>query len=105
MFLFNTNRRVYNFENDRTEEHSIHYSRYITSWAKMYINHYKGDNLRLEYHGVYAYRGYKCMFGPEFKEWLRSLGLSEDEVHDIYEMATNGKMELEASADRFIDNL
>lgn len=105
MFLFNTNRRVYNFENNKTEKHNIHYSRYIASWSKMYIERYKGDKLRLEYHAIYAQRGHKCMFGPDFKNWLRSLGLTDDEVHDIYEMATCGKMELESSAKEFIDNL
>ena len=36
---------------------------------------------------------------------LRSLELPEEEVLDIYEMATNGRMECEGHAERYIKEL
>ena len=54
----------------------VHYSRYIASWI----------NARGE------------MFDDGFKDWLKGLGMSEDMIIDVYEMATMGKMELEISA-------
>lgn len=38
----------------------------------------------------------------DFKEWLRSLGLNEDDVNHIYFLASNGKMELEYRAKKFL---
>ena len=44
-------------------------------------------------------------FGNLFKEWLKETqGLTDDEIKDIMEMATNGKLELEESAKRFLEN-
>ena len=40
----------------------------------------------------------------DFKEWLRSLGLKEDDVNHIYFLASNGKMELEYRARVFLAN-
>lgn len=67
------------FENKLTHN-GIHYSRYIASWQKSGTGYYS----------------------DLFKDWLYSEGLTDDEVHDIYEMATNGKMELEMSVSRFL---
>ena len=69
------------FENKKTKVQGVHYSRYIMSWANVY--------------GYYFPR-------EEFEDWLRSEGCDEDEVHDIYEMAGMGKLELEMSARKFI---
>ena len=38
----------------------------------------------------------------EFREWLSSLGLSNDNVSHIVFLATNGKLELETSAKLFL---
>lgn len=62
----------------------IHATRYIMSWIR------SGGNLR---HGEGI---------DDFSEWLRSLGLSLDDVVDIRLIATNGKMELEHSAKQFL---
>lgn len=66
----------------------IHASRYIASWAK------KGGHFG---------RGKCGRF--DFRKWLKSLGLEDDEVHHIYRLADNGKLELETSADKFMDEL
>lgn len=75
---------MYNFENKRCDNgNGIHYSRIIASWVV-------ANNLR------------GTLFNDNFKDWLRSLELSDDEVQDIYEMATNGRMECENHARKFI---
>lgn len=71
------------FENKRLGD--IHYSRVIASWVKAYPGH--------------AY------FGGSFKAWLRDLGATEEQIHEIYEMATCGRLELELDAKRFIKEL
>lgn len=60
----------------------IHYSRVIASWTKEYPGH------------VY--------FGSQFKDWLKDLGATEDQVSEIYEMATCGRLELEMSANKWM---
>jgi len=80
------------FENKLTKNGGIHYSRYIVSWAKAAPI---DENLR---HST------EVFYGKEFRDWLRSEGCTEDEVRDIFEMATNGKLELEESARRFLKN-
>jgi hypothetical protein len=70
------------FENKMIK--GIYATRYIMSWIR------EGGNLK---------HGRDC---DDFKEWLKSLGLNEDEVHHIWEIATNGKMELEDSARKFL---
>ena len=72
------------FENNLIN--GIHKSRYVVSWVK------EGGELN-----------YK------FKEWLKTLTingrkLTDDEVKDIYNFGTNGKLELETSAMRYITN-
>ena len=72
----------FDFKNEVTHN-GIHYSRYIASWNKA---------------GGRTY-------GRLFKEWLRDYQeLTDDEIKDIIEMATNGKMELEFSAKQFLDD-
>ena len=70
-------------ENKITEAQWVHYSRYIASWQNS--------------GGTY--------FGEQFAKWLKANGCTEKEVHDIREMATCGKLELEVSARKFVDRL
>lgn len=75
------------FENAKTEKHEINYSRYIASWLKAGGRFdYLSDTLN-------------------FKDWLRSMDLSEDEVQAIADMAVCGKLELEDSAKTFIKEM
>ena len=37
-----------------------------------------------------------------FAEWLESIGLSDEEIYHVVNLATCGKLELEASARRFV---
>lgn len=75
---------MWNWKNDVTKAHGIPYSRYIASYMK------EAEKL-----GTKVYR-------DSLKEWLLSIGVNENEVSDIVEMATNGKLELETSARIFI---
>lgn len=64
-------------------------SRLIASWLNAGGNMYEAtldDEGRLEY---------------EFLVWLRALGISEEDVHYIWNVATLGKLELEMSAKKF----
>lgn len=60
----------------------VYYSRIIASWRRV--------------GGPY--------YDETFREWLSSLGLSDDEVWEVYDMATNGKMELEGHARKFLES-
>lgn len=62
----------------------IHYTRYIASWMRTVTN-------------SSAYR--------DFEHWLISLGLPQDDINNILEIARGGKMELEHSAENFVINL
>lgn len=70
------------FENVKVK--GIHATRYIMSYIRM------GGNLA------------KRAGRSEFENWLKSLGLNEDEIWSISEIAQNGKMELEMSATKFL---
>ena len=71
---------MYSFENLKTHN-GIHYSRYIASW------HNAGGRV----------------YDSLFEDLLRSTQqLTDDEIHDIREMATCGKLELEVSAREFL---
>lgn len=73
---------VWDFKNEKTKTHKVHYSRYIASWLNA---------------------GGKS-FGAPFKEWLRDvLELTDEEVKDITDMAREGKLELELSAEKFLE--
>ena len=74
-----------NFENKLTHN-GIHYSRYIASWTKtLRRNHMRP------------------WFGTLFQEWLKTQGLTVEEIDEITLLAGNGKLELEESVQRFID--
>lgn len=70
------------FENVKVK--GIHATRYIMSYIRM------GGNLT------------KREGRGEFENWLKSLGLNEEEIWSIVEIAVNGKLELELSATRFL---
>jgi hypothetical protein len=95
--MFNRRKNTVPFENALTDKAQIHYSRYIVSWIKMILR-YRKDLLAQT-------RAIELIFGDEFEDWLRSEGLSEDEISDIRWIATNGKLELESSAASFIKSL
>lgn len=70
------------FENKKDSVQGIHYSRFIASFAKA------GGNV---------------LNRDEFGDWLDHLGfLNEDEVLDILDIATCGKIELELDANIFL---
>ena len=72
------------FENAKTHN-GIHYSRYIASWKR------KGGKLYTDDDAL-------------FIRWLREKEqLTEEEISDIRLLVTNGKMELERSAEKFLD--
>ena len=68
------------FENCKTQNQGIHYSRYIASWL----------NVGEKY------------FDEEFAEWLKANGCTDNEISDITVMATCGKMELQMNAEQFL---
>ena len=72
------------FENKKIND--IHATRYIMSWVRV------GGQLGLHGEGV-----------DEFREWLESMKLDEDDISDIVYLATNGKMELESNAKWFLN--
>lgn len=67
------------YENKKTSK-GIYYSRYIASWLN-------------------ATDGF---IGAAFKSWLKHEGCTDTEVDEIFYLATNGKMELEDSAKKFV---
>lgn len=62
-------------------------TRFIMSWVRM------GGKLGKNGEGI-----------DEFKKWLKSLELSDEDIRDIVFLATNGKLELESSAKAFLEN-
>ena len=76
---------MWNWRNNVDDEHKIYYSRYIASWLNA------GGSL-------------KTLVGRDlFKDWLKRIGVNENDIHDIYEMATNGKLELETNAKLYLE--
>lgn len=66
---------------------NVHYSRFIASYVKIASKHGKGFEL------------------GDFRKWLESIGkLTKDEIHAICNMANNGKLELEVSAESWFKN-
>lgn len=64
----------------------VHMSRYIASWM----------NVGGEFIGTWE--------DSSFSRWLRTVGVTnEEDIHDIFEMATCGKFELEQSARRYME--
>ena len=60
-------------------------TRFIMSWIRAGGGLYYGEDI------------------DDFREWLSSLGLSNDDVRHIVFLATNGKLELETSAKMFFE--
>ena len=85
--------KVKDFENAKTQELEVHYSRYIVSWLKEVMKH--TDILT-------ACNRTEIIFGNDFECWLESVGCTDEEIDHIKLMATNGKLELERSAAAFI---
>lgn len=74
-----------NWENVYVKKADAHYSRIIAS-----------------YRNVLQKLGRK-FWRDEFEQWLRSTGLfTDDEIDDIVEQATCGKLELETSAYNYL---
>ena len=82
------------FEN-KVSSQGIYYSQYIASWVK------SGGNFDKE---ILAESGYivDIVWLGEFRGWLRSIGLPENEVYEIAKLADNGKLELEESAKAYL---
>lgn len=62
-------------------------TRFIMSWVRM------GGKLGKHGEGI-----------DDFKKWLKSLDLSDEDIRGIVFLATNGKLELEISAKAFLEN-
>ncbi len=83
------NRGDHNWENVYLKKYGMYYSRIIASWT-----HVGGD-----------------VHSKMFKEWLKSIKddntgervLTDEQVSDIYRLATNGKLEWQANARRFME--
>lgn len=75
---------MWNWENNVVGDR-LYYSRIIASWVK-------------------ASRQTKALpfFGDNFREWMASIGVPEDDINNIFMMANNGKLELEISAQNWI---
>ena len=76
-------------ENGNKEFEGIYYSRFIASWVNV------GGSLK--FRDAYL-----------LKEWLRTLTINgkkipEEVIREIYNLATNGKLELETSAKRYLE--
>lgn len=66
--------------NKKTNVQHVHYSRYIASWRNV-----GGED-----------------FDEFFEEFLKNNGCTDQEVHDIVEMANGGMFELEKDARTFV---
>ena len=67
----------------------VYYSRIIASWVNA-----GGDfKINLKERGV---------MNTKFAKWLKSLGISDHEIWEIWNLATCGKLELETNAKRFL---
>ena len=75
------------FENKYLKEYGIHYSRIISSWMNA------GGLLK------------EGKDRDDFRDWLKNTEvLTDEQIDDIYRMATNGKLEWEANARLFLSN-
>lgn len=72
------------FDNKKTKVQEVHYSRYIASWNNVGGDHY---------------------YGEQFKKWLELNCCTEEEIDDICEMATCGKMELQFTAAAYVKKM
>lgn len=62
----------------------VHSSRFIASWLRAGGKLNTGKDV------------------SDFKKWLKSLGLSDEDVRQVWYLATNGKLELQENAKKFI---
>lgn len=69
------------FENKTAPGTDIHYSRFIASWLK-------GTKAKIDW--------------EDFYNWLIMLGVDQHTAYEIFNLATNGKLELETSAMLFL---
>ena len=77
-----------NFENKYIADCDIHYSRIISSWLNV------GGSLRTG------------KDKNDFLRWLIGMGvLTYEQIDDIYNMATNGKLEWESNARLFLNSI
>lgn len=66
----------------------VYATRFIASWIKVGGQLKTGKDIK------------------DFKEWLKSIGeISDDDINHIVFLATNGRLELEDHARRFLGNL
>lgn len=75
--------KAMDWNNPRTNSQDIRYSRYIASWRNIVVGYDDSE---------------------EFKEWLATQNLSDDEIIDIIEMYTCGKFELERDIKRYLES-
>ena len=75
------------FENKFVESCYAHYSRIIASWVNA--------------GGTFTHP----WVHSKFAEWLRGLpvDITEEQIHEMHEMATNGKLEFESLARRYLE--
>ena len=86
-----------NYNENKISSQGIPYSRYIASWAKS-IGDFSGCYAKVKNPRGPHHRSY-------FADWLDHLGLPEEEVYEIYKIATDGKFELESDAVKFYKSL
>ena len=66
----------------------VYATRFIASWIKVGGQLRTGKDIK------------------DFKDWLKSIGeISDDDIDHIVFLATNGRLELENHARRFLENL
>lgn len=66
----------------------VYATRFIASWIKVGGQLRTGKDIK------------------DFKDWLKSIGeISDDDIDRIVFLATNGRLELENHARRFLENL
>lgn len=73
------------FENKYIARLDCHYSRIIASWYNA------GGTIETS-----------VRKSLKFFEWMKTIGLTDDERKEIWYLATNGKLEFEDSARKFI---
>lgn len=71
------------FENKLDSKYGIHYTRWIMSWIR---------------------EGGSCRDLPGFISWLDTLNLDDEDINNMSFMMSNGKMECEDSAKKFLKN-
>lgn len=70
---------------ENVKVNGIRMSRYIASWMNV------GGEL------------IGCWEDSSFSRWLRTVGVTnEEDIHDMWELATCGKFELEQSAEKYL---